>query len=183
MTQEITTAEAYRSKRESESRKEVVLPSGAAFIIRKISSRELVEKGLETPVKRSQDIILEANNAEAWSRLTDEQKKEQLTKTQERWQNLTAQQKKDQMIFNDQLISLGTVSPKLTAGEASADVLSVHEFDDDDYYALLKEISEFSWGKKVNEFFRTEPERAQTDAGRSGQEISPATDAAPGSIA
>lgn len=106
--------------------KEVTLPSGAVFRIRRVKARELV--GFDMP------LISEDNMSD-----TSEEK------LALRWSKMTATDKAKQFQFNNEMIKLAVISPKISEDDTDG-TLNVRDIEQDDYVALVLEINDYAFG-------------------------------------
>ena len=132
-----TGIEDYRKR--TQATKLVALPSGAKFEIKKVTGRDFLRQGT-IPVQGTRELMESEEHRKAW------------------WDRLSDDQKKKQMETLDKMLSLAVVSPELST-EPREGALLVNELTDDDYYALLSEITTFSFGR--GESFK--PFRPQPD--------------------
>jgi len=135
---EPTTIEDY--KKRTHATKVVALPSGARFEIKKVSGRDFLRQG-NIPLQGTRELMESEEYRKAW------------------WDKLSDEQKKKQMETLDEILSLAVASPQLST-QPGENALLVSELTDDDYYALLSEITTFSFGGGE----RLKPFRPQPDA-------------------
>jgi len=119
----ITGINEYRKKVSGE--KEVSLPSGAVFKIKKITGRDFVKYGM-LPLKSTMEIARAKNNEEVVNKLTEEERKKQIEAM-------------------DRIIVIAVKEPKLSL-EKKEGFLCIDELSDEDYYKLVTEITNFSFG-------------------------------------
>ncbi|MFH1423098.1 MAG: hypothetical protein ABIH42_10355 [Planctomycetota bacterium] len=141
----ITTASEYVLK--NAGTKQVTLPSGAVFEIRKISSRAYLQAGGLHLASRVE--LLLSKEAQA--------KREEIAKAQ-----LTDEDKIKQLEVMNNLICMAVINPKISmVKDTSGTSICIDDLRDDDYYALITEITNFSdWGRQDLESFRKEQEGA-----------------------
>ena len=131
--------------------KDVILPSGLKFTIQIIKGRQLAMEG----------------NSAFFSSI-DEANKNKIVQT------LTKDQQKEQFKFMDKMICLAVAEPKLSLLPVQEQI-SIEDLSDEDYYCLVKEVTEFSIGGKGGQpsTFRKDE---STDTIRSdGKEVRKAT--------
>ena len=111
--------------------KEVTLPSGSVFLLRRIQSRELLEMNM--PFSSKEDL----------SGLSKE--KQELV-----WKKMDTKQKKEQVVFCEFMVVLSVVEPKITQE-------NIKNIPDTDYTSLLDQITDFSFGrvKKISPLSET----------------------------
>lgn len=151
----MTTSLEYRTSQQQE----IVLPSGATFVIRKVTVRDYMFDN-SIPLTTAKD--LSSQTAE---------------KSQLLWDKMNADERKRMKELNDALVIRSVVSPALAA-EPDSERLGINELSDADYFALVGAINAFSTGGKDLKSFRAEQE-SPADPGHSGQEVrgTPAPDA------
>jgi len=133
-------------------RKEVVLPSGLTIIIKKITGHDFIRAG-NFSLHTTHQVLVESKekNEVIWKKMSDEQKKRQIES-------------------NDRMIVQAVVSPKLSVESTDDEVLSVRDLSDEDYFALLKEVGDFSASRGQDlKPFREEPNAV--DTGLTGEEV------------
>lgn len=113
------SAEEYFNK--VGAKKDVELPSGVTFTIRKVQGRELL--GEPMPFSSKTDL----------KGVDDE-------KLEEQWQNMDPQKQKQTIEFNNTLIHKALVEPKLTKEQ-------IDDIPPEDYNFLATEVTSFSFGK------------------------------------
>ena len=121
--------------------KDITLPSGVVFRIRKVNARELVLKGRPLPVEKLSQI---------------KAKCEQLAGALAEKNPETSKITPDQMAKNildsyssmDVYIREGTVFPQITYERISEDILCIDDLSDEEYSFLYNEISKFSTIKR-----------------------------------
>lgn len=145
MNEKITSVEAYRQK--IGQTKEIILPSGFVFKIRKISTRDYIQSG---------GLISAMPDSNAGE------------KAKILWERMPEEQKKQQLRTMSQLMVLAVIEPAMSM-EKEKDKLCIDEMPDEDYYALLNEMTSFSYGGDPEKFFRKKGD--DTDTGRSGEAI------------
>jgi hypothetical protein len=145
-----TTAAEYVKS----NRKEIELPSGAVFVIKKLTPRDYMKLHTANfPIINTEQIN---------DKNTDEKAKEQ-------WLKMTPDQQRASIEFNEQFVIAGTVSPKISK-EASDNTLCIDDIDGDDFNALIVAISEFSTAKRQDlKSFRAEPKAV--DAGHDSEAV------------
>ena len=132
-----TTVESYRSK--NVQTKEVTLPSGEVFEIKKITTRDYIQNG-GLQLSSASEIAgsSEEKNKILWDKMNDGQKKQQLEAT-------------------SKMIILAVINPPISYVKMDGK-LCIEEITDEDYYFLLKEITSFSFGRQDLKPFRQEPD-------------------------
>jgi len=128
----VTGIADYRKK--TQATKKVKLPSGAVFEIKKVTGRDFLREGT-LPIQGTRDIVESEEKRKIW------------------WDRLNPEQKKKQMQTLDSMICLAVVNPGLSM-EKTEGKLCVSELTDSDYYALLSEITKFSFGGEDLKSFR-----------------------------
>lgn len=118
---------------ENRNRKTITPPSGDVYIIRKVHGRELID--IEFPLLNPEDI----------SSLSEEVQEEKLKL---RWEKMTPTDKKKQYEFNNVLIILACMDPKVSQ-DLKEDLRWINDIDHEDYVYLVREINEFSFGGKL----------------------------------
>jgi len=113
------TAEEYFKK--VGNTKEVTLPSGSKFKIRKIQARELV--GQPMPFSSKEDL-----------------KGIDTEKQQEIWSRMTPEEQKKQTEFCDFMILRAVIEPEINEN-------NINDIPDEDYNKLLEYVSDFSFGR------------------------------------
>jgi len=108
----------------------VELKSGRTFEIKKIKVRDYLLEAV-LPIETSGDIV----------KLTDEERGKKLL------EKMTPEQKAGMKRNNDITLAKATISPPLTV-DHEAGKLSVDDLTDDDYYELLTNVMEFSFGQQ-----------------------------------
>jgi len=146
----ITSAQDYISKFKRKITKIVNLPSGATFEIKKITLRDYIKCGGITLQSLSDitDKTVEEKNKIIWDKMTSEQKEQQLK-------------------INDKIICASVVNPKLTleTNVNSNEAIPISMLDDNDYYFLLNEISNFSFANEDMKFFREGEKSSNVNTG------------------
>ena len=134
----------YRAKAGGE--KEITLPSGAIFKIRKLTGRDFLQQG-NFPIVSTKEIA---------------QAKKDASST---WLKMTNEQQREQMATLNRIIVLAVKEPKLSLIKEEGK-LGIDELLDIDYYFLIQAITDFSIGGQELKSFRngTTP----PDAGRDG---------------
>lgn len=130
----VTSASDYKSTQST--RKLVKLPSDAVFEIRKITGRDYLREG-----------GLALQSASDFTSSTIDEKNKIL------FDKMSADDKKKSLEIAEKMIILATTNPTLSL-QAEPDKICIKDLDDADFYFLLKEITEFAFGKKDLEFFR-----------------------------
>ena len=139
----MTKASEYLEK--TGSTKDITLPSGQVFTIRKVTGRMLMKAGIKIPLVSGTETSTSAEKSKIlWEKMTDEQRA-------------------DAVRFNDALVCVTCVSPVVVQkpqeeckeGELSIDVLS-----EEDYYTIIGEASSFMSGGKDPKSF---PEKQPAD--------------------
>jgi len=153
MTETITSTKDYLEKiRQS---KIINLPSGAIFKIKKASVRDFIFKG-NLPISSTKDVVASKD------------------KLVEQWQAMSDENKRKSTESMDYMIVKAVDEPKLCI-EPEEGKLPVSDIVDEDYYFLLKEVTEFSYGRgKDTAPFRTEKE--PDNAGQNSAEVQGSTD-------
>jgi hypothetical protein len=151
----VTTAADYLNK----NRKEVILPSGAVFVIRKVTGRDYMRINAEIPISSMASTVAPDVPADASAE----------EKARIKWEAMPQEQKQSIFKVNDHLIITGTVSPALSLTREDGK-LCLDDIYSEDYNALLEAISEFSTPKRQDlKSFRSESELV--DAGRAGEAV------------
>lgn len=135
----VSSVNDYKSKQDN--RKLVSLPSGSVFEIKKITGRDYLREGglgLQSAVDISNPDVSAEKNKILFQKMTDEEKKKSLETT-------------------ERMVVLAVTNPALSLVQES-DKINIKDINDEDFYFLLKEITEFSFGKKDLDFFREKPE-------------------------
>ena len=114
----------YRTK--VGGKKEITLPSGAIFKIRKLTGRDFMQQG-NFPISSTKEIAQAKKEAsETWTKMTGDQQRAQLTTI-------------------DKVIVLAVIDPELSLVKEEGK-LGINELSDNDYYFLIEKITEFSIG-------------------------------------
>ena len=122
----VTSAKEYREKNTT---KEVTLPSGAVFTIRKASAMDSLDENF--PIKNIQEII--GDNVDE--------------KNQMRAEKMTSEERKETTIASIKLMLLMVVSPKIEFYKPdNDDDWWIRDLTKDDFDYLMKEINNFSFG-------------------------------------
>lgn len=137
----------YRQKVGGE--KEIPLPSGAVFKIRKVTGRDFMSEG-NFPVSSTRDIVQAKKEASA------------------AWDNMASEQRKEKIKAMNGIIVMAVKEPKISL-EPEEGKLCVKEINDTDYFALVEAISTFSMGGEELKSFRNGG--ASADIGRDGKEV------------
>lgn len=145
----VTNAQDYKDKAAQE--REVTLPSGAVFKIKRITGRDFIRDG-GIPIETLQQLTSS----------TADEKKEILMK------KLSAEDRKRLFDYNDTLITRACVEPRVTlAGEPGT--IAITDIVDEDYYFLLNEIVEQKGGGDNAKPFR--PGQPDSDSGSTGAQV------------
>lgn len=133
----ITSAKEYLEK--NCQTKKVILPSGSVFEIKTITGRDYLSE-INLPIKSSKEISLE-----------DPEKAKEYIRT------APPEKQKEIIEANSRVIIKATINPQLSLIETPGK-LCIDKLTDEDYYSLLKEITDFSLGGRENlKSFRKEP--------------------------
>ena len=148
----VSTVKDYQSKID---KKIVELPSGEYFEIKKVTGRDYIRAG-GLPVLSVREIAGQS-----------EEKQKEIAK------KLTTEQQEKYMKVCDEMLVLATVSPALSIKKEN-DKICVHDLSDNDYYALLEQITSFSFGRQDLKPFRNEQTASNNrSAGEAIQNASP----------
>ena len=130
--------------------KEITLPSGAVFRIRKIRGRDYLKTGA-FPVKSTVEIARSGKSEDSiWTEMSEEDRKKMIETM-------------------DSIITIAVKEPRISLKKEEGK-LCVDELSDEDYYFLVNEINSFSIGGQENlRPFRDG--KTPAGAGRSGEEI------------
>ncbi len=154
----ITTVNEYKIKKAETV--QVNLPSGAIFEIQKVSGHRYATKG-RLPISSVRDIAGQS----------EEKRKIAV-------QKMTPQEQKDIYNVCDDMICIATVNPPISLTKENNKIWVENLADNtEDYYALLKAVSMFSFGGKDLKPFRDE--QTSANIGSDGEKIS--SDAPPDS--
>lgn len=119
---------------------EITLPSGSIFKLRKITARDFLKEGGACILQSSKQI--EKNTSEQNKNI---------------WEKLPEDQQLKQMTINDKIIVKAVIEPKLKTGKSSDIYLGVDDLSDEDYYALLKQVTEVMGDNNSLQTFCKEP--------------------------
>lgn len=135
-----------------QTRKEVTLPSGFKIVMRKLTGHDFIREA-SIPISSIRDIASTTSKEKSqiiWDRMTDEQKAAQIA-------------------ANDRMIVAAVVEPKISLASTDDDTLSVRDLSDEDYFAILQELSTFSTGRQDLKPFRDG--ESTVDAGCSSETV------------
>ena len=126
---------------------EVIAPSGTVFTIQTIKGRQLAMEG----------------NPAFFSSI-DEANKNKIVPT------MTKEQQKEQFKFMDKMICLAVADPKLSL-EPIQEKLSIGDLSDEDYYCLVKAVTEFSIGGKDGQSSNFRKDKSPDNIRPDGKEV------------
>ena len=120
--------------------KEVLLPAlNVSFTLRKLTNIDLKLNGLEIPLQTAKVVL-------------QNDKKIETTKIEPTIEELKTTRK-----FNDDVLILAVVEPLLCSrDEFKSDKVSLSQIPDNDYYFLINEVINFSFGRQDLKPFREE---------------------------
>jgi len=129
--------------------KEVTLPSGAVFRIRKLRGRDFLKIG-GFPIVSTTDIA-RSKPEDIFEKISDEERKKLVEAM-------------------DKIIALAVKEPKIGLKKEEGK-LCIDELADDDYYFLVNEINDFSMGGGQKNLRPFRNEQTASDSGHSGEKI------------
>jgi len=135
----VSLASDYKSKQIL--RKLVKLPSDAVFEIKKITGRDYLREGglgIQSAADFANPDVSTEKNKIIFEKMSSEDKKKSIEST-------------------ERMVVIAVTNPILSMTQ-EPDKICIKDLTDEDFYFLLKEITEFSFGKKDMEFFRQKPE-------------------------
>ena len=127
---DVISVDGYRAMTTANAVKDVLLPSGATFKIKKVSGKELIRQNISLPLKNTRAIAQAGskdNVGEVIATLDDEGIKKIVG-------------------FMDNLIVMSVITPEISLKTNEVGKLYVGEIADDDYDKLATEVKAFSLG-------------------------------------